>query len=85
MPEGGRVKWDKKTEGFRARRYINGREVFPMSYRDTDHDVDIEERHVEHKSDSSLVLSTFIKYAAYLIIFFGILYFIVRYVFPWFN
>lgn len=58
-----------------------------MSYRsrDVDHDVDIEERHVEHKSDSSLVFSTFIKYAAYLIIFFGILYFIVRYVFPWFD
>jgi hypothetical protein len=47
--------------------------------------VDIEETHVEHKSDSSLVLSTFIKYAAYLIIFFGILYFIVMYVFPWFD
>jgi hypothetical protein len=48
-------------------------------------DVDIEERRVEHKSDSSLVLSTFIKYAAYLIIFFGVLYFIVMYVFPWFR
>ena len=48
-------------------------------------DVDIEERRVEEKSDSSLVLSTFIKYAAYLIIFFGILYFIVMYVFPWFR
>jgi Kef-type K+ transport system membrane component KefB len=47
--------------------------------------VDIEERRVEHKSDSSLVLSTFIKYAAFLIIFFGILYFIVKYIFPWFK
>lgn len=56
-----------------------------MSYRDVDHDVDIEERRVEEKSDSSLVLSTFIKYAAYLVIFFGILYFIVKYVFPWFD
>ncbi|WP_169306645.1 hypothetical protein [Cohnella pontilimi] len=54
-----------------------------MSYRDRD--VDIEERRVEEKNDSSLVASTFIKYAAYLVIFFGILYFIVRYVFPWFR
>lgn len=44
--------------------------------------VDIEERHIEKKSDSSMVASTFIKYAAYLIIFFGILYFLVQYVFP---
>jgi hypothetical protein len=50
-----------------------------------DRNVDIEERHVEHRTDSSRVLSTFIKYAAYLIIFFGILYFIVMYVFPWFR
>ncbi|GGF95621.1 hypothetical protein [Paenibacillus abyssi] len=46
--------------------------------------VDVEERHVEKKSDSSLVASTFIKYAAYLIIFFGVLYFLVAYVFPMF-
>ncbi|MNI01057.1 hypothetical protein D3C73_538820 [compost metagenome] len=46
--------------------------------------VDIEERHVEKKSDSSLVASTFIKYLAYIIITFGILYFFVRYVFPMF-
>ncbi len=46
--------------------------------------VEIEERHVEKKSDSSMVASTFIKYAAYLVIFFGALYFLVRYVFPMF-
>lgn len=46
--------------------------------------IDIEERHVENKSDSSLVASTFIKYAAYIVIIFGILYFLVRYVFPMF-
>lgn len=50
-----------------------------------DRDVDIEERHVEHKSDSSVVLSTFIKYAAYLVIFFGILFFIIKYVIPMFD
>ncbi|MDD9270626.1 hypothetical protein ACFPES_26575 [Paenibacillus sp. GCM10023248] len=45
---------------------------------------EIEERHVEKKSDSSLVASTFIKYAAYIVITFGILYFLVQYVFPLF-
>lgn len=48
-------------------------------------DVDVEERRIEKKSDSSLVASTFIKYAAYIIIIFGILYFLVRYVFPMFQ
>ncbi|WP_201755343.1 hypothetical protein [Paenibacillus glycinis] len=43
-------------------------------------DIDVEERHIERKSDSSLVASTFIKYAAYLIIFFGVLYFLAHYV-----
>ncbi|MFB9328815.1 hypothetical protein ACFFSY_23010 [Paenibacillus aurantiacus] len=47
-----------------------------------DRNVDIEERHVEKKHDSSMVASTFIKYAAYIIIFFGLLYFLVQYVFP---
>lgn len=46
--------------------------------------LEIEERHVEKKSDSSMVAATFIKYAAYIIIFFGALYFLVRYVFPMF-
>ncbi|NIK76280.1 hypothetical protein FHS15_001387 [Paenibacillus castaneae] len=46
--------------------------------------VEIEERHVEKKSDSSMVAATFIKYAAYIVIFFGALYFLVRYVFPMF-
>lgn len=44
--------------------------------------IEVEERHVERKSDSSKVAATFIKYAAYLIIFFGILIFLIRYVFP---
>ncbi|MFS0837952.1 hypothetical protein [Paenibacillus sp. 1P03SA] len=47
-----------------------------------DKNVDIEQRHIEKRSDSSAVASTFIKYAAYLIIFFGFLYFLVKYVFP---
>lgn len=50
----------------------------------THRDIDIEERHVEKKSDSSLVASTFIKYAAYIVIIFGVLYFLVQYVFPMF-
>ncbi|MBM7565136.1 hypothetical protein [Paenibacillus sacheonensis] len=47
----------------------------------THRDIDVEERHIERRSDSSLVASTFIKYAAYIIIFFGLLYFLVHYVF----
>ncbi|GKS13876.1 hypothetical protein [Paenibacillus chitinolyticus] len=49
---------------------------------DQDKNVDIEQRHIEKRSDSSAVASTFIKYAAYLIIFFGFLYFLVKYIFP---
>ncbi|MBB3112073.1 hypothetical protein FHS18_004151 [Paenibacillus phyllosphaerae] len=49
-----------------------------------DRNVDIEERHVEKRHDSSMVASTFIKYAAYIILTFGVLYFLVRYVFPMF-
>lgn len=51
------------------------------------HDVDVERRdtRIEERRDSSRVASTFIKYAAYLIIFFGFLYFLVRYVFPMFQ
>lgn len=36
----------------------------------------------EEKADSGLVGATFIKYAAYLIIFFGVLWFLISYVFP---
>lgn len=48
-----------------------------------------EERRVEikreEKTNSSLVGSTFIKYAAYIIIFFGFLWFLLKFVFPMFN
>lgn len=44
--------------------------------------VEVERRDIQHKSDSSMVASTFIKYAAYIILFFGFLYFLVKYVFP---
>lgn len=46
--------------------------------------VDVEKKTVEKKMDSGMVASTFIKYAAYILIFFGFLYFMVRYVFPMF-
>ncbi len=42
-------------------------------------------REEEKKSNSSLVASTFIKYAAYLIIFFGIMWFLIQYVLPMFS
>ncbi len=42
------------------------------------------EVHREERTDSGMVGATFIKYAAYLIIFFGILWFLISYVFPMF-
>lgn len=47
-----------------------------------DRDVDIERR--EKKTDSSKVGVAIIKYGAYLVIFFGILWFLINYVFPMF-
>ena len=47
-------------------------------------DVDRKSTNIEEKHDSSLVASTLIKYGAYVIIVFGLLYFLVRYVFPMF-
>ncbi len=47
-------------------------------------DFEKKETHIEKKTDSSLVLTTFIKYAAYLIIFFGIMYFLIHYIIPLF-
>lgn len=49
-----------------------------------DRSVEVEHTEVQRKSDSSLVASAFIKYAAYIIIFFGALFFLVKYVFPMF-
>lgn len=46
---------------------------------------DIKKKEVEKKHDSSKVQATFIKYFAYIVIFFGTLYFLVRYVFPMFK
>lgn len=37
---------------------------------------------IEKKADYTIVATTFIKYAAYVIIFFGFLYFLVKYVIP---
>ncbi|MCZ0702781.1 hypothetical protein J2T56_001116 [Natronobacillus azotifigens] len=43
-----------------------------------DKDVEVDKR--EKKSDPSKVGVAFIKYAAYLIIFFGILWFVINYI-----
>lgn len=51
---------------------------------DHNRNVEVERTEVSKHSDSSRVASTLIKYAAYIIIFFGFLYFLVRYVFPLF-
>ncbi|WP_169744094.1 hypothetical protein [Paenibacillus wynnii] len=50
-----------------------------------DRSVEVEHTEVQKKSDSSVVASTFIKYAAYIILFFGLLFFLVKYVFPMFS
>ncbi|MGM8213923.1 hypothetical protein ACLIBH_14240 [Virgibacillus sp. W0430] len=47
-------------------------------------DKDIEVNRKEKKSDSSKVGVAIIKYITYLIIFFGILWFLINYVFPMF-
>lgn len=44
--------------------------------------IEVERTEVQKKTNSSMVASTFIKYAAYIIIFFGFLYFLAKYVFP---
>ncbi|MFC7681198.1 hypothetical protein [Paenibacillus sp. GCM10028914] len=55
-----------------------------MTSRERRDSVEVETRNVEERNDSSLVASTLIKYVAYLIIFFGLLYFLIKYVFPMF-
>jgi len=41
--------------------------------------------HVEKKADYTAVAIAFIKYAAYVIIFFGFLWFLVKYILPFFE
>ncbi|WP_411346246.1 hypothetical protein ACE3MZ_09790 [Paenibacillus sp. WLX1005] len=48
-------------------------------------DVDKREVRVERKSDSGLVASTFIKYAAYIIILGLVLWFLIKYLLPMFQ
>lgn len=40
---------------------------------------------VEKRADYTIVATTFIKYTAYIIIFFGFLYFLVKHVLPLFE
>ncbi|GGJ08704.1 MULTISPECIES: hypothetical protein [Paenibacillus] len=47
-------------------------------------DVDKREVRVERKSDSGMVASTFIKYAAYIIILAIVLWFVIKYLLPMF-
>ncbi|WP_142752254.1 hypothetical protein [Neobacillus piezotolerans] len=54
----------------------SGNEVFEVEEKRN-----VEVRKEEH-SDSSRVGSTFIKYAAYLVIFFGVLWFLINYILP---
>lgn len=45
-------------------------------------DINVEKRNVNRNENPGLVGSTFIKYAAYIVILLIVLYFIVNYVFP---
>jgi hypothetical protein len=59
------------------------RELITMAMNEN-RNIEIEKRNVEERRDSSMVASTFIKYAAYVVILFVVLFFLVRYVFPMF-
>lgn len=52
---------------------------------DNDKTGDYRNTHVEKKADYTAVAIAFIKYAAYVVIFFGFLYFVVKYVLPFFK
>ena len=56
-----------------------------MRNEDRREDIDIEQRNVSRQENPSLVGSTFIKYAAYIIILLIVLYFLVKYLFPKFG
>jgi cell division septal protein FtsQ len=43
------------------------------------------ERKEERKTNNNLLGATFIKYAAYLVIFFGIIWFLITYILPMFQ
>jgi len=52
---------------------------------DDDKKVEIERVSTDKSFDGSAFGSTVVKYGAYLLIFFGLLYFIVVYIFPMFR
>jgi hypothetical protein len=52
---------------------------------DTDKNGEYKNTHVEKRADYTAVAIAFIKYAAYVIIFFGFLWFIVKYILPFFK
>lgn len=43
--------------------------------------LEVKHKDINHKSDLSMVVPTLIKYSAYVIIFFGFLYFLANFVF----
>ena len=52
---------------------------------DDDKKVEIEKVNIEKRFDGSALGSVVVKYAAYLAIFFGLMYFIVVYILPMFK
>ncbi len=52
---------------------------------ETDKSGEYKNTHVEKKADYTAVAIAFIKYTAYVIIFFGFLWFLVKYILPFFK
>jgi len=52
---------------------------------DTDKNGEFKKTHIEKKVDYTAVAIAFIRYAAYIIIFFGFLWFVVKYILPFFR
>lgn len=56
-----------------------------LALEDTDKNGEYKKTHIEKKVDYTAVAIAFIRYAAYIIIFFGFLWFVVKYILPFFK
>jgi len=56
-----------------------------LNLQDTDNNGEFKKTNIEKKVDYTAVAIAFIRYAAYIIIFFGFLWFIVKYILPFFK
>lgn len=60
----------------------NGRKI---NLENTDRNGEYRNTHIEKKTDYTAVAIAFIRYAAYILIFFGFLWFVVKYILPFFK